>query len=149
MAINPGKRLTTGKTTFAAGTTLEVKPVASGDAALLGTLAFTGSGTVTLKAAGDSALDVGEYTLFTASSGLADDILSKFTLDASAVSGGKTATVFRDGASMKLYVGNRAEAYPYGVWMGGMDANFSSRKFAFPSYYIYTYFINLIMNIRF
>ena len=125
LAINPGKRLTTGKTTFAAGTTLEVTPVASGDAALLGTLAFTGSGTVTLKAAGDSALLDGEYTLFTASSGLADDILSKFTLDASAVSGGKDAWIFRDGASVKLCIGTRTE-YPYGVWMGGMDANFSS-----------------------
>ena len=125
LAINPGKRLTTGKTTFAAGTTLEVTPVASGDAALLGTLAFTGSGMVTLKAAGDATLSDGEYTLFTASSALADDILSKFTLDASAVSGGKDAWIFRDGASMKLCIGNRTE-YPYGVWMGGMDANFSS-----------------------
>ena len=125
MAINPGKRLTTGKTTLAAGTTLEVTPVASGDAALLGTLAFTGSGTVTLKAAGDSALADGEYTLFTASSALADTVLSNFTLDASAVSGGRDAWIFRDGASIKLCIGTRTE-YPYGVWMGGMDANFSS-----------------------
>ncbi len=125
LAINPGKRLTTGATTFAAGTTLEVTPVASGDAALLGTLAFTGSGTVTLKAAGDATLADGEYTLFTASSALADDILSKFTLDASAVSGGKDAWIFRNGASIKLCIGTRTE-YPYGVWMGGMDANFSS-----------------------
>ena len=79
LAINPGKRLTTGKTTFAAGTTLEVKPVASGDAALFGTLAFTGSGTVTLKAAGDSALEEGEYTLFTASSEAGHPQLSEGT----------------------------------------------------------------------
>ena len=125
LAINPGKRLTTGKTTFTAGTTLEVTPVASGDAALFGTLAFTGSGMVTLKAAGDSALSDGEYTLFTASS-LSDDVLSNFTLDASAVSGGRDASIFRDGASVKLCIGNRAEAYPYGVWTGGMNANFST-----------------------
>ncbi len=126
LAVNPGMKFTTGKTTFTAGTTLEVTPVASGDAALFGTLAFTGPGTVTLKAAGDSALADGEYTLFTASSALADTVLSNFTLDASAVSGGKDAWIFRDGASVKLCIGNRAEAYPYGVWMGGMDANFST-----------------------
>ena len=126
LAINPGKQLTTGKTTFAAGTTLEVKPVASGDAALLGTLAFTGSGTVTLKAAGDSALADGEYTLFTASSALADTVLSNFTLDASAVSGGRDAWIFRDGASVKLCIGTRTEYHPYGVWTGGMDAKFST-----------------------
>jgi hypothetical protein len=125
LAINPGKRLTTGKTTFAAGTTFEVTPVSSGDAALLGTLAFTGSGTVTLKAVGDDVLDEGEYTLFTSSSILADDILAKFTLDASHVSGDKEASIFQDGTSIKLCIGNRA-AYPYGVWTGGKDLNLSS-----------------------
>jgi hypothetical protein len=59
LAVNPGMKFTTGKTTFTAGTTLEVTPVASGDAALFGTLAFTGSGTVTLKAVGGSALGDG------------------------------------------------------------------------------------------
>ena len=75
LAINADKKLTTGTTTFAAGTTLEVP--SSG--LEMGAIAFSGEGTVTLKVS-DASLADGEYTLITSSSDLPADVATKFVV---------------------------------------------------------------------
>ncbi len=122
LAINAGKKLTTGKITFAAGTTLEV-PSAGVE---MGEIAFSGEGTVMLKVSGSELAD-GEYTVITSSSALATDIVNKFTLDASAVKGSKDAwlTGGGDGKSLVLNIGDRSLAAS-GVWVGGSGVNMST-----------------------
>ena len=122
LAINAGKKLTTGKITFAAGTTLEV-PSAGVE---MGEIAFSGEGTVMLKVSGSELAD-GEYTVITSSSALATDIVNKFTLDASAVKGSKDAwlTGGGDGKSLVLNIGDRSLAGP-GIWVGGSGVNMST-----------------------
>ena len=124
LALGAGASLGTGTVTFNAGTALEVPSTGASIAAL----AFSGSGTVALKVAGNSLLADGEYTLVTSATiGSTDDILTKFSLDTTVPAlSGKTATIFREGNAIKLYVGARADAYNYGIWTGGADLNFSS-----------------------
>ena len=53
--------------------------------------------------------------------------MTKFSLDTTVPAlSGKTATIFREGNAIKLYVGARADAYNYGIWTGGADLNFAS-----------------------
>ena len=124
LALGAGASLGTGTVTFNAGTSLEVPSTGVSIAAL----AFSGSGTVALKVAGNSLLADGEYTLVTSATiGSTDDILTKFSLDTAVPAlSGKTATIFREGNAIKLYVGARADAYNYGIWTGGADLNFAS-----------------------
>ena len=117
LAINADKKLTTGTITFAAGTALEVPSTG----VEMGAIAFSGEGTVMLKvAAGDSALDAGTYTLVTSSSALPNNVLAKFSLDASLVKGDADAwlEVGGDGKSLVLNIGDRSRA-DAGVWIGG------------------------------
>ena len=117
LAINKGMKLTTGKITFASGTALEVPSTG----VEMGAIAFSGEGTVMLKvAAGDSALDAGTYTLVTSSSTLPNNVLAKFSLDASLVKGDADAwlEVGGDGKSLVLNIGDRSQAAA-GVWIGG------------------------------
>ena len=117
LAINADKKLTTGTITFAAGTALEVPSTG----VEMGAIAFSGEGTVMLKvAAGDSALDAGTYTLVTSSSALPNNVLAKFSLDASLVKGDADAwlEVGGDGKSLVLNIGDRSRA-DAGIWIGG------------------------------
>jgi len=116
LAINADKKLTTGTITFAAGTTLEVPSTG----VEMGAIAFSGEGTVTLKVAGDATLADGTYTLVTSSSALTNNVLTKFSLDASLVKGSSDAwlEVSGNGKSLVLNIGDRSQAAA-GTWVGG------------------------------
>ena len=115
LAINAGMKLTTGKITFAAGTTLEVP--SSG--VEMGAIAFSGEGTVTLKVTGGP-LMYGRYPLVTSTSDLPANVLPRLVLDASGVADEDYAwlEVSGDCRSLVLAVGDRASC-EYGVWVGG------------------------------
>lgn len=109
LAINAGKQLTTGKTTFAAGTTLEVPSTG----VTMGAIAFSGTGTVALKVS-DASLPDGDYALVTSSSDLPEDFAARFAVEASTES--ETCLV-ADGRTLRLFVGSR-EAAGLCVWTG-------------------------------
>ena len=111
LAINAGKKLTTGKVTFAAGTTLEV-PSTGVD---MGAIAFSGSGTVALKIA-DASLADGEYTLITSTSDLPADVLARFEVSANTAS--DICLIMRDARTLRLAVRSSASASPLHVWTG-------------------------------
>ena len=120
LAINADKKLTTGTITFAAGTTLEVPSTG----VQMGTIAFSGEGTTTLKIVGDTGLSEDGHTVLTSSSALPSDVLVRFALDASAVQGANYAwlEVSADGKSLVLQVSatDRTESgYGDGIWVRG------------------------------
>ena len=111
LAINAGKKLTTGKITFAAGTTLEVPSTG----VQMGAIAFSGEGTVALKVAGGALAD-GEYTLITSTADLPAGVADKFTVDAQTES--RTCLVTLDNRSLRLAVGEDAIAALPCIWTG-------------------------------
>ena len=111
LAINADKKLTTGTTTFAAGTTLEVPSTGVN----MGAIAFSGTGTVTLKVS-DASLADGEYTLVTSTSDLPTDVLTRFAVSANTAS--ETFLVTLDNRTLRLLVGSREAAGSLYVWTG-------------------------------
>ena len=111
LAINEGKKLTTGTITFAAGTTLEVP--SSG--VETGVIAFSGEGTVTLKVSGGALAD-GDYALVTSTADLPAGVASRFTVDAQTES--RTCLYTLDNRSLRLAVGETAIAALPCIWTG-------------------------------
>jgi len=111
LAINEGKKLTTGTITFAAGTTLEVP--SSG--VETGAIAFSGEGTVTLKVSGGALAD-GDYTLVTSTADLPAGVASRFTADAQTES--RTCLYTLDNRSLRLAVGETAILDLPCIWTG-------------------------------
>ena len=111
LAINEGKKLTTGTITFAAGTTLEVP--SSG--VETGAIAFSGEGTVTLKVSGGALAD-GDYALVTSTADLPAGVASRFTVDAQTES--RTCLYTLDNRSLRLAVGETAIAALPCIWTG-------------------------------
>ncbi len=111
LAINEGKKLTTGTITFAAGSTLEVP--SSG--VETGAIAFSGEGTVTLKVSGGALAD-GDYALVTSAADLPAGVASRFTVDAQTES--RTCLYTLDNRSLRLAVGETAIAALPCIWTG-------------------------------
>ena len=111
LAINEGKKLTTGTITFAAGTMLEVP--SSG--VETGAIAFSGEGTVTLKVSGGALAD-GDYALVTSTADLPAGVASRFTVDAQTES--RTCLYTLDNRSLRLAVGETAIAALPCIWTG-------------------------------
>ena len=112
LAINSGKKLTTGTITFAAGTTLEVPSTG----VEMGAIAFSGEGTVTLKVVSDASLADGEYTLITSTADLPAGVATGFTVDAQTES--RTCLVTLDNHSLRLAVGEAAISALPCIWTG-------------------------------
>ena len=108
LAINAGKKLTMGKITFAAGTTLEVPTGVE-----MGEIAFSGEGTVTLKVS-DASLADGEYTLITSTANLPANVATAFAVEIPTESPYFLYTP--DNRELRLLVGDVAPAAS--VWTG-------------------------------
>jgi len=98
-----------GTLTLAAGTTLEVPSTGVGTG---GAIAFSGSGTVTLKVSGSSLAD-GDY-LLVSSGGLPSNYASVFAVDAP--TGSETVLYSPDGRELRLLVGNAVPSAH--IWTG-------------------------------
>ena len=109
LAINADKKLTTGKTTFAAGTTLEVPSTG----VEMGEIAFSGEGTVTLKIV-DASLADGEYTLITSTANLPANVATAFAVEIPTESPYVLYTP--DNRELRLLVGDVTPAAS--VWTG-------------------------------
>ena len=109
LAINADKKLTTGKTTFAAGTTLEVPSTG----VEMGEIAFFGEGTVTLKVS-DASLADGEYTLITSTANLPANVATAFAVEIPTESPYVLYTP--DNRELRLLVGDVTPATS--VWTG-------------------------------
>ena len=112
LAFNAGMKLTSGKITFAAGTTLEIPSTG----VEMGALAFSGDGMVTLKVTGGQLAD-GDYTLVTATGeGIQAGAAAKFTLDAQTQSDAYLVSL--DNKTLHLVVGASSSLY---VWTGAAN----------------------------
>ena len=115
-----------GWLTFEAGTTLKVASSGNAVGAITvagGAVSVNGEGTVALVVAGEP-LAAGEYPVLTSSSALSDNVVTRFALDATAVKGANNAWLVGSN-TLSLNIGDRSQL-PAGVWVGGMDGNFST-----------------------
>ena len=109
LAINAGKKLTSGKISFAAGTTLEVPSTG----VEMGEIAFSGEGAVTLKVS-DEPLADGDYSLVRSTGNLPANVATAF--DVVIQSESPYVLYTPDNRELKLLVGNATPTTR--VWIG-------------------------------